>query len=301
MHALRRRLPSLNYLFAIEAVGRHLSFTDAAEELGISQPAVSKAIRTTEEALGFLLFERDRRGLKLTANGKVIFREAKHVLNQLLKTVRELTGDDDSAVVRACFSSSFVALWMLPRLPEFSKRHPNIALHLDESDSDKVHFAAKDLDFSARLGDGMWDDVRSWLLTAERVGAVASPDYVARNPRLKELAVLAQANLIHVDEPKRVRIGWNDWFASLHADQPLSKASLTVSDYHSAVDAAAMGQGVALGWEHLVRGKVEQGQLQWIGEHMVETGLGIYLVEPIEVRQEEHISSFRDWIVSQFS
>ncbi len=301
MHPLRRRLPSLNCLFAIEAVGRHLSFTEAADELGITQPAVSKAIRTTEDALGFPLFERNRRGLRMTPNGKAIYKEARFVLNQMLKTVNELTGEADNPIVRACFSSSFVALWMLPRLPEFSKAYPNIALHLDESDSDKVDIVAKDLDFSARLGDGTWSDVRSWLLTPERVGAVASPDYIARNPGLEDLGLLAQANLIHVDEPKRVRIGWPDWFASLQARQPPSKASLTVSDYHSAIDAALMGQGVALGWEHLVQGKIEQGQLQRIGDHVVETGLGIYLVEPLDLREDAHIASFRDWIIGRFS
>lgn len=301
MHPLRRRLPSLNCLFAIDAVGRHLSFTEAAAELSITQPAVSKAIRTAEEALGFPLFERDRRGLRMTTNGKAMFKEARFVLNQMLKTVNELTGEANTPIVRACFSSSFVALWMLPRLPEFSQAFPDIALYLDESDSDRVDFATKDLDFSARLGDGAWSDVRSWRLAAERVGAVASPDYVARNPDLADLSVLVETNLLHVDEPKRIRIGWADWFASLQAERLPPKPSLTVSDYHSAIDAALMGQGVALGWEHLVRGKIEQGQLQWIGNHMVETGAGIYLVAPLDSPPSDHTARFQDWIISQFS
>ncbi|MCL6284148.1 LysR substrate-binding domain-containing protein [Ruegeria sp. 2012CJ41-6] len=287
-------------MFAVEAVGRHLSFTAAAEELGISQPAVSKAVRATEDALGFPLFEREHRGLGLTPKGKAFVGEARALLQQMSDVVQELAGQKEAPVVRACFSSSFVALWMLPRVSDFSGLNPDVALHLEESDSDMVDLDARGVDFSARLGDGKWDDVQSWFLLPERVGAVASPDYVARHPGLADLSVLTQADLIHVDEPKRVRIGWQDWFRALRTKPSIAKVGLTVSDYHSAVDAAVIGQGVALGWEHLVRGKIDQGQLVWIGTHMIETGNGIYLVEPASRQQSEHLSRFRDWLMGQF-
>lgn len=301
MHPVRRRLSSLNHLFAVEAVGRHLSFTAAAEELGISQPAVSKAIRVTEEAVGFPIFERRHRGLGLSAKGARFFQQTQAILQQMADTLAELPPEGRRPVVRASFSSSFVALWMLPRLPGFSKAHPELALHLEESDSDMVDLVSEGLDFSARLGDGTWSDVRCTLLVPERVGAVASPDYLKRNPNLSSPRTLLGADLIHVHEPKRARIGWRDWLARFAVAPPMPEARFTVSDYHSAIDAALLGQGVALGWEHLVEGSIEENRLVWLSDHRVETGMGIYLVDRPDAAGAEHIEAFRSWIVSQFS
>ena len=301
MHPLRRRLSSLNHLFAVEAVGRHLSFTAAADELGISQPAVSKAIRVTEEAVGFRIFARQHRGLALTAKGARLFQQTQAFLHQMAETLAELPPEGRRSVVRASFSSSFVALWMLPRLPAFSRAYPDIALHLEESDSDMLDLVSKGLDFSARLGNGTWSDLRCTLLVPERVGAVASPAYLERNPGLSAPRTLLGADLVHVHEPKRARIGWRDWLARFAVASPMPEARFTVSDYHSAIDAALLGQGVALGWEHLVRGSIEENRLVWLSDHRVETGMNIYLVERPDTAGARHIEAFRSWIVSQFS
>jgi LysR family glycine cleavage system transcriptional activator len=301
MHPLRRRLPSLNPLFVIEAVGRHLSFTAAAAELGISQPAVSKAIKTAESGLGFELFERLHRGLRMTPKGAAFFRETHTALQRLHGVLEELSPPRDIPAVRASFSSSFVALWLLPRVPALAELHPGIRLHLEESDSDGLDLAADDLDFSARLGQGNWTDVRSTFLVEERIGAVASPAYLRRNPGLSDAPSLLGADLIHVDEPRRIRIGWRDWFARLSVTPPYPRASLTVSDYNSAIDAAVMGQGLALGWEHLVQGKIDQGALVWIGDARIATGMNIYLVEPVGRAEEPHLADFRSWILGEFA
>lgn len=301
MHPLRRRLPSLNLLFTFEAVGRHLSFTAAATELGISQPAVSKAIRTVEDSIGFELFDRLHRGLRITPKGAAFYREVRAALQQMNAALEELAPSGEMPVVRASFSSSFVALWLLPRIPDFAERHPEIMLQLEESDSDGLDLSAGKLDFSARLGDGNWPDVRCSLLAAERIGAVAAPTYLARKPGLSDPQSLLKADLIHVDEPKRVRLGWRDWFARLSVRPPFPRAKLRVSDYNAAIDAALMGQGVALGWQHLVQGKIDQGDLVWIGKDRVATGLNIYLVEQAGHAEKGDLDKFRSWITSQFT
>jgi LysR family glycine cleavage system transcriptional activator len=301
MHPLRRRLPSLNQLFTVEAVGRHLSFTAAAAELGISQPAVSKAIRTIEDSLGFALFDRQHRGLNMTPKGAAFYREVRAALHRVHTALEELSPARDIPTVRVSFSASFVALWLLPRVPDFAALYPNIMLHLEESDSDGLDLAAGKLDFSARLGDGVWPGLRSTFLVAERIGAVASPAYLARRPGLSDATTLLTADLIHVDEPRRVRLGWRDWFADLGVQPPHPRAGLTVSDYNAAIDAALMGQGVALGWEHLVAGKIAEGALQWIGADRIETGQNIYLIEQTGQAEAPHLARFRSWITGQFA
>lgn len=300
MHPLRHRLPSLNQLFTVEAVGRHLSFTAAAAELGISQPAASKAIKAIEDSIGFALFDRLHRGLKMTPKGAAFYRQTRTALQQMADVLEDLAPAGGTPVVHASFSSSFVALWLLPRLPAFAELHPGILLHIEESDSDGLNLSAGGLDFSARLGDGNWPDVQSTFLVAERIGAVASPAYLAKHPDLSDPKSLLKADLIHVEEPKRVRLGWRDWFSGLAIRPPYPRASLTVSDYNAAIDAALMGQGVALGWEHLVKGKIDRDELVWIGEARIETGLNVYLVERPGNAGAGHLAGFRAWIVGQF-
>lgn len=94
---------------------------------------------------------------------------------------------------------------------------------------------------------------------------------------------------------------WRDWFAGLGVQPPHSRAGLTVPDYDAAIDAALMGQGVALGWEHLAAGKITQGALQWIGTDRIETGQSIYLVEQAGRAEAAHLARFRSWITAPFA
>ncbi len=193
-------------------------------------------------------------------------------LHQIHTALEELSPAPDIPAVRASFSASFVALWLLPRNPGFAALYPNIMLRLEESDSGGLDLAAGKRDFSARLGDGAWPGLRSTFLVAERIGAVAAPAYLARLVR----------------GPRRPA-------------PPHSRAGLTVPDYDAAVGAALMGQGVALGWEHLAAGKITQGALQWIGTDRIETGQSIYLVEQAGRAEAAHLARFRSWITAPFA
>lgn len=301
MHPLRKRIPTLNVLFAVEAVGRHLSFTAAAQELGVSQPAVSKAIRAVESGLGYEIFAREHKRLSMTPKGHVFVRETSALLQQFSNVVAELAPSPDANIVHASFSSSFVTFWMLPRIHRLKSQIPGVVLHLHESDSDMVDLKAMGQDFSARLGVGNWDDVESWFLISERVGAVASPAYLAQRPHLSAPDSLSEADLIHVNEPERIRLSWKKWLEYFDCKAAPSASGLVVSDYHSAVDAAVLGQGVVLGWEHLIADKVAEGLLTWVGDHRIETGKGIYLVAPLDGVQSEPVNQFRRWVVEEFN
>lgn len=278
-----------------------MSFTAAAAELGVSQPAVSKSIKAVEESVGFILFERLHRGLSLTPKGAAFVRETQAAMHRLQTVLEELAPRQDVETVRVSFSTSFVAHWLLPRLPNFAAAHPEIMLRIQESVSETLDLAAEGLDFSARLGGGNWPGLQSTYLTPECIGAVASPKYLHARPWLLGPDSLVKADLINVDEPRRVRLGWRDWFSGLGITATNFRPTLFVSDRNSAIDAAIMGQGVALGWEHLVAGKIMSGELLWIGKERIRTEKSIFLVEQSGRVDAPHLKKFRNWIAQEFA
>ncbi len=166
MHKLRAFVPSANALFVFEAAARRLSFTEAAGELNVSQPAVSKTIRALERSCGFALFRRCPGRLSLTGEGERLFAEVRDSLDRLHGAIAGLRGGQGADVVRASFSSVFVALWLLPRLDRFKARWPGIRLRIEESERDVFDLAREEVDLSSRLGTGVWPGLRAWPFLA---------------------------------------------------------------------------------------------------------------------------------------
>lgn len=133
MHRLRSLIPSANYLFVFEAAARRLSFTAAAEELNVSQPAVSKTIKLLEEATGLKLFRRERSRLELTAEGQRLYRETQEAFDHLHMVISSMRKKHSRDIIRVSFSASFVQLWLLPRLKGFKEKHPDVALRIEEA------------------------------------------------------------------------------------------------------------------------------------------------------------------------
>lgn len=296
MHPLRRKLPSLNCLYAIDAVARHQSFSAAAKELGVSQPAVSKAIKTAEAHIGFQLFERRANGLGYTPEGKAFCTEVAAVLDRLLDVASAASSDRVEKTISLCFSPSFVSLWLLPRLPEFQAQHPDIAFRISEN-TRRVTLPDTPFDFSTRLGVGDWEDVDAWPFAPEVIHAVAAPEYVQAKGGLEDVSALQRARLLHAVEAHRARMDWSGWLRAAGEGINAPNDGMVFSDYHAAVQAAVLGQGVALGWAHLVQSHVAAGRLQYVGGTSVRTGKIFYLVSPRARRLADYHQIFRDWMV----
>ena len=297
MHPLRRKLPSLNCLYALDAVARHKSFTEAARELGVSQPAVSKAVRLAETNIGLTLFERRPGGLEITSEGRAICEAVAEALARLLAVTDRAGSMEARKVISVSFSSSFVSMWLLPRLPQFKALHPEISFRISENNG-RQKPSETSFDFSTRLGDGSWNDVVSWKFAPEVIHAVASPGYVAAHPGAMKIATLHRETLLHALEEHRERMDWLGWFRALGQQNVQPEGGMVLSDYHAAVQAALLGQGVALGWEHLVESHVMDGKLQFVGGTSVSTGRDFYLVTPVNRQLAPHHHLFRDWAIS---
>src|SRR5438045_5962001 len=190
------RLPSLNGLRAFEAAARHLSFTQAASELNVTQTAISHQIKRLEQELGIRLFVRQNRALALTPEAKDYLPGVRAAFNDLrLATDRVLRKDNDH-VLTVSTLASLAAKWLLPRLSAFQEAHPDIDVRITTSTS-LVDFKSGDVDAAIRYGRGHWPGLRADWLMADELFPVCSPALVAGKEPLREPEDLADQVLLH--------------------------------------------------------------------------------------------------------
>lgn len=299
MHKLRTYIPSANYLFAFEAAARRLSFTDAAEELNVSQPAVSKTIRALEQACGMQLFRRERPRLVLTPEGQKLFAETQAMFDRLHDTVTSLRKSAASDVVRVSFSSVFVALWLLPRLTRFKAQWPDIGLRIEESTQDPFDLERQNVDISGRLGHGEWPRLHAWPFLREEIFPICSPAYLERHGPITTPADLLNHPLLHTDERHRRRMNWHGWMTAhgLHG-APVGHG-LVFTDNLAAMQAALLDQGVALAWTHLVNDHLKAGRLVNPLGTVLNTDETFYLVAPSTRPVSRGTEIFRDWLLDE--
>jgi LysR family glycine cleavage system transcriptional activator len=299
MHRLRSLIPSANYLFVFEAAARRLSFTAAAEEFNVSQPAVSKTIKLLEEATGLKLFRRDRSRLELTAEGQRLYRETQGAFDHLHMVISSMRKKHSRDIIRVSFSSSFVQLWLLPRLKNFKERHPDVALRIEESSRDDQDMLEEDIDVSARLGNGKWPGIHSWPFVTEEVWLVCSPSYLEEHDAIKSPQDLLNHTLLHFEERHRSRLGWREWLERSGVPNPRIEQDFVFTDALSSIEAAVFGQGIALGWKHLVRDHIAAGRLVPAIDIFNRSGDIIHLVMPAQRPPKRGAELFRDWLLEQ--
>ena len=299
MHRLRSLIPSANYLFVFEAAARRLSFTAAADELNVSQPAVSKTIKLLEEATGLKLFRRDRSRLELTAEGQRLYRETQETFDHLHMVISSMRKKHSRDIIRVSFSSSFVQLWLLPRLKSFKEKHPDVALRIEESSRDDQDMLEEDIDVSARLGNGKWPGIHSWPFVTEEVWLVCSPSYLAEHGPITSPRDLLSHSLLHFEERHRSRLGWREWLERSGVPNPRIEQDFVFTDALSSIEAAVFGQGIALGWKHLVRDHIAAGRLVPAIDIFNRSGETIHLVMPAQRPPKRGAELFRDWLLEQ--
>src|SRR5579872_3718800 len=189
-------LPSLNGLRAFEAAARHLSFTQAASELNVTQTAISHQIRRLEEELGLRLFIRKNRALALTPKARDYLPGVRAAFNDLRLATDRLLRKDDDHVLTVSTLASLAAKWLLPRLTAFQEAHPGIDVRITTSTA-LVDFKAGDVDAAIRYGRGHWPGVRTEWLMADELFPVCSPSLLKGDKPLRCPEDLAHRTLLH--------------------------------------------------------------------------------------------------------
>jgi len=300
MERLRRHLPPVTALVAFESAARHRNFTHAAEELGVSQAAVSRQIRNLEDNLGVSLFRRGSRPLGLTGEGERLFGTVTDGLRGIAEVAMDLRRQQGGAeTVTVAASVALTSLWLMPRVSGFREHRPVSVLRLLAADpfTDPLQ---SEVDFSVRFGTGRWPGLEAVKLFDDLVVPVASPDYVARHGAPRRPADLVDHELLHTDDVDRTWLPWSAWFADHGIALPRRDPdALIFNAYPNLIQAAIDGQGVALGWVHLVRRPLERGELLRLTGDVLKPREVQYLTWRASRDLTPAAQAFRDWIVAE--
>lgn len=265
----RRRLPSLGSLATFEVAAKHLSFTKASGELHVTQAAVSQQIRFLEQGLGCKLFDRHAEGLELTWEGEYLLQSVSQGLDILGNSVSALAGDQSRDTITISATAGVAELFLLPIVERFREHVPDVEVVLLSSDEDDSLRKHGYVDFAFVCGNER-SEVGSKIhyLFPEIVQPVCSPSYLEKNGPFSDARDLNRAQLIHLHERhwSSKAIGWlpltwSNWFTANNAQLEEQAGGLQSNNYPLLVEAAAAGQGVLLGWKHLVARHIERGLL----------------------------------------
>lgn len=293
----RSRLP-LNGLRAFEAAARYLSFTRAAEDLHVTQAAISHQVRSLEQRLGVPLFRRLNRALMLTDEGQRLYPVARDAFDRLAAAMDGLGNRRSAGPLTVSVLPSFAAKWLVPRLGHFQTQHPEIDLRITASEA-ITDLARDDVDVALRFGDGSWPGVRVERVLEEAVTPVCSPR-LARS--LRSPADLAGLPLLHESmEPLARFPRWPDWLRAAGVAGVDVSRGLQFSHTHIMLQAAVDGAGVGLGQMTLAADDVAAGRLVTPFALRLPAGYAYYLVTLPTTGGRPKIDTFREWLLTEMA
>jgi LysR family glycine cleavage system transcriptional activator len=289
------RLPSLNGLRAFEAAARHLSFTQAASELNVTQTAISHQIRRLEEELGLRLFVRKNRALALTPKARDYLPGVRAAFNDLRLATDRLLRKDDDHVLTVSTLASLAAKWLLPRLTAFQEAHPGIDVRITTSTA-LVDFKGGDVDAAIRYGRGNWQGLRADWLMADDFFPVCSPALLNGKRPLKCPEDLRDHVLLHTSTNGD---DWRQWLTAAGLPSDISKQpGITFDLILMTVQAAIDGIGVAMGRTSYVQDDIAKGRLVVPFKIALPADAGFYLVSPEGVAEPPKLRAFRQWLIA---
>ena len=302
---MSRKLPPLNAIRAFEAAARHGSITKAAEELHVTQSAVSHQVKALEDWLQMALFRRSGRVLKLTDAGEYYADTLGIALDQMARATRRLqTMDARSGWLTVHCMPSFATKWLVPRLGAFRKSHEGIDVWINTTDifiENDLRFNGfpfdEDIDVFIAYGDGRWDGVHAVRFMEEVIFPVCSPALLSGEKPLRKPADLKEHTLLHDDLPE----DWNVWLAAADVTGIDPEKGPGFDDSSMVLQAAAAGQGVALGRSVLVEEDLQSGRLIKPFDLILPTDNAYYVVAPEGGEDAPKIVAFRNWLLQQSS
>jgi DNA-binding transcriptional LysR family regulator len=287
---------SLNNLLVFESAARRGSFTRAAEDLHISQPAVSHAMRLLEADLGVALFERQHKGVRTTNAGQYLLEQVGMGLSLIDQALREVRSMQAHQVTLAV-STATATWWLMPRIARFKQQHPEIELRVITTDTD-LDMARERIDLSITLGADDFANYQKWHFVEEEIFPVCSPKFLKANP-LPDLQALANSPLLLLEERYCPRMDWKEWLARFNTRLPRKPALFRFNDYSIVLQAAIEGQGVAQGWRHIVQPLIAQGLLLRPLQHSVTTDQPLFITAPRAKVLRPDVAYLKDWLVAE--
>src|SRR6185369_1650569 len=291
---MRPRLPPLNALKAFEAAARHESFTRAAEELCVTQGAVSHQVKALEAELAVKLFNRERQRLIITEAGRDYLAVVRDALDRIAIGTERLLQRQNTGVLTVSTSPDFAAKWLVHRLGHFAEAHPGI----DPRVSGTLHhvdFAREEVDLAVRHGDGNWPGLDAVRLSAEQLFAVCSPKLLSGKRRVSKPADILKHPLIHMDS----RTDWTNWLQAAGLDDSAATHGPVLNRASMVIDAAIDGQGIALARTTLAAGDLIKGHLVRPFAQALPLSKTYWIICPKATASLPKIVTFRAWLLAE--
>ena len=289
-----RRLPPLNALKAFEAAARHESFTRAAEELCVTQGAVSHQVKALEIELGLKLFTRERQGLIITEQGREYLAVLRDAFDRIALGTERLKQRQTSGVLTVSTSPDFAAKWLVNRLGHFLEEHPEIDLRVSAT-MHHVDFAREDVDVAVRHGEGNWPGLDAVRLSPEELFPVCSPKLMSGARAIREPGDLLKHPLLHMED----RQNWARWLATAGIADAGAVHGPVLNRASMLIDAAVDGQGVALARTTLAAWDLINGRLVRPFGIAVPLTKTYWIVCPKATASLPKIAAFRDWLLAE--
>jgi DNA-binding transcriptional LysR family regulator len=290
---MSRPLPPLNALRAFEAAARHLSFTRAADELHVTQAAVSHQIKSLEEHLGLPLFRRLPRRLILTEEGQILLPELRDAFNRIGAAVERVSARGAGGTLTVSSMTTIVMGWLVPRLPRFQAAHPEIEVRLVTSQR-LVDFTREDIDVAIRFGHGKWPGLKVERMFGERLTPLCGKEFIDKIHRPEDLRTLP---LIRSDDDQE----WLTWFAAAGVEGVGPIRGPVFDSTKIAAQAAIDGLGIVMAPPALFLDDLAEGRLHRPFELLVSTDKSYWLVVPEAWTERPKIKTFRSWIHAELA
>ena len=290
------RLPPLNALRAFEASARQLSFTRAAEELFVTQAAISHQIKSLEEHLGIKLFMRKNRALLLTEEGQSYYLDIKDIFTALHEATEKLLARGAKGAITVSLQPSFAIQWLVPRLNAFNLLHPEIDVRIKAVDQPD-NSLTEDVDVAIYHGRGNWSGVHADKLHTEYLIPVCSPLLQTDKKPLFTVNDLASHTLLH-DTSRR---DWKRWFKQVGVRGVNVNHGPIFSHSAMVLQAAIHGQGIALANSVLAKPEIDSGRLVCPFNDVLISKNGFYIVCREQQIDIGKIEAFRNWMLNTVS
>ena len=293
-------LPALSQLHTFEAVARWMSFTVAADELCLTQSAVSRQIKALERSVGHPLFHRKHRAIELTAEGHRLFDAVTRGLDEIAQCMSDLRATVDTPQITVAASVAFSYYWLMPRLERFSERFPAIDLRILATDQ-KVDLTKGEADVAVLFGEGGWNTLETRLLFGERVYPVCSPGYLQAHPDLRRPEDFLARTLLHLEGGGNIwgGVDWGIWLATQGVKGKPLRKGIRLNSYPMVLQGAQSGRGVALGWSYVTDPMLADGRLICPVDKVLETRNFYHIGATDDRMQDPCVRHFFEWIMEE--
>lgn len=298
---MHRRNLQFNALRAFEAAARHSSVSGAAKELSVTHSAVSHQLRLLEQDLGVSLFRRTNRGLKITPEGETLAPVLIESFDRITDAMENLRKTETADTLHVTSTPSFASKWLVPRLGDWYANPDACRINLRPG-LEILDFKSDNIDIAIRCGIPPWENLQHELLMPIHLVPVCSPEYAGKHKLLRQPTDVLSHDLIHADVGDHgLGDEWRDWLNGVGIESPRDLSGLSFHDPALAVQAAADGLGIAIGYLELIDRDLQSGRLIVACDQTVKHEFSYYLVYRDSKQNQPSLRNFHDWIRKQLS